>query len=344
MLISEEDFSAVQDKIAAWPILVVDDENEVYEVTAFVLEDIDVAGIPVELVAVSSAAEAIEVLKERNDIAVALLDVVMESSDAGLRLVETIRDDLKLHNLRIVLRTGQPGYAPEEEVMKKYDIDNYLSKAELSDVKLMTAVASAIRAYAHMTHLSSLQDEYENLLHQRDEEIAAINGEMGEKEEDQNNEELSSGKAVLEGAWQQIPVALLPASVDMGVMIGEWMRQRGVNCQMGDTLGLPSAFSNPLVCFTLYILYMESIGELEVREVEYKISDDKNEVVISSSVALPSSIMEALDSHHFKGLSSRYYLLATALKMVRGSQNIDVKLSLDGAGCLVVTLNLIDEL
>jgi len=41
-----------------------------------------------------------------------LLDVIMETDQAGLDLVEFIRDTLKNETVRIILRTGQPGQAP----------------------------------------------------------------------------------------------------------------------------------------------------------------------------------------------------------------------------------------
>lgn len=343
MVISEEDFGAVQDKITAWPILVVDDESEVYDVTAFVLEDISVAGIPVELIPVSSAAEAAELLKNRDDIAVILLDVVMESSDAGLRLVETIRDELKLQNLRIVLRTGQPGYAPEQEVMKKYDIDNYLAKSELSDTKLVTAVASAIRAYAHIAHLASLQNEYESLLHQREEEIATINDEMDGEEEQNESSVLLAEKSIMEGAWQQIPLALLPVANNVGETICGWLKERDIACQAENISEESLAYSGPLICLALFILYMESIGELENQEAGLKIIEEKEGVTVVTPVMITPSALEILQSRKTDGIPARYYLLIMALKMVWERQGIDVKLSLEEAGCLTVALNLIEQ-
>jgi response regulator RpfG family c-di-GMP phosphodiesterase len=46
-----------------------------------------------------------------------------------------------------VLRTGQPGQAPEEKVIVDYDINDYKEKTELNRTKLFTTVFTALRAY-----------------------------------------------------------------------------------------------------------------------------------------------------------------------------------------------------
>ncbi|GAB2880999.1 EAL domain-containing protein [Uliginosibacterium flavum] len=133
-----------------WRVLVTDDDEEVHRATTYALRGIEVDGRPLELLHASSALEAIELLKVERDIAVGMLDVVMETPDAGLRLVETIRKDLGLHSMRIVLRTGQPGYAPELEVIQRYDINDYRTKSELSQTRLITTLTAAVRAYEQL--------------------------------------------------------------------------------------------------------------------------------------------------------------------------------------------------
>jgi len=108
-----------------WKVLVVDDEDDVHQMTKVVLDDFIFENKPLEILNVNSAKEAKQILAEYPDIAVILLDVVMETSDAGLNLVGYIRKTLKNRFVRIVLRTGQPGYAPEKEVIRKYDINDY---------------------------------------------------------------------------------------------------------------------------------------------------------------------------------------------------------------------------
>ncbi|HWT72109.1 MAG TPA: response regulator [Oxalicibacterium sp.] len=149
-----DDFSFAPEKEAAyaddakpWQILIVDDEEEVHQVTAVALIDLKFKGRPIAFLHAYSAAEAREVLRTATDIAIVLLDVVMEEDDAGLKLVRHIRDQLRDRRVRIVLRTGQPGQAPERDVVMDYDINDYKSKTELTRQKLLTCVVSALRAY-----------------------------------------------------------------------------------------------------------------------------------------------------------------------------------------------------
>jgi diguanylate cyclase (GGDEF)-like protein len=128
-------------------VLIVDDDADVHSTTTFALGALEMHGRPLEFLHAYSAAEAIDVLARERDIAVILLDVVMEQADAGLHLVRHVRDTLGRHDVRIILRTGQPGYAPEMDAIRGYDINDYRTKSELTRTKLYTSVAAAIRAY-----------------------------------------------------------------------------------------------------------------------------------------------------------------------------------------------------
>lgn len=134
----------------AWRILIADDDEEVHSATAYALRNVEVDGARLELLHARSAIEAEGILRHELGVAVAMLDVVMETPDAGLSLVQVIRNELKLRTLRIVLRTGQPGYAPELEVLRQYDINDYRTKSELTQTRLVTTLMVAIRAYAQM--------------------------------------------------------------------------------------------------------------------------------------------------------------------------------------------------
>lgn len=137
-------------EVSPWKILVVDDDHEVHSTTRFVLRDQSIFGRPLRLLHAYSGLQAREHLCEHPDIAVALLDVVMETEQAGLDLVGYIRDELKLAECRIILRTGQPGYAPERTVIHKYDINDYHTKAELTHARLITTVSVALRSYQQL--------------------------------------------------------------------------------------------------------------------------------------------------------------------------------------------------
>ena len=133
--------------LAGWKVLLVDDEPEVHEVTRLVLGSFRFEDRPLDILSAMTAEEAKEHLRANEDIAVILLDVVMESDQAGLALVEFIRNELGNRNVRIVLRTGQPGQAPEHEVIIKYDINDYKEKTELTAQKLATTLFASLRSY-----------------------------------------------------------------------------------------------------------------------------------------------------------------------------------------------------
>jgi len=130
-----------------WKVLVVDDEPDVRRLTVLNLRGFEFAARPLQLIEAGSAAEARAHLREHPDFALALIDVVMESDDAGLRLVEHIRSDLGNAMMRLVIRTGQPGVAPEHVVIDRYDIDDYKDKTELTSHGLYTTVRCALKSY-----------------------------------------------------------------------------------------------------------------------------------------------------------------------------------------------------
>ncbi|GGK37823.1 ATP-binding response regulator [Salinarimonas ramus] len=139
----------------AWTILVVDDDRSVHEGTRFALYDYALDGQGLEILSAYSAREGKEILAARPDIAVVLLDVVMESDDAGLTLVDDIRRELGNRTVRIILRTGQPGQAPERAVIVDYDINDYKAKTELTADKLFTSVTAALRSWQQLQRLEA---------------------------------------------------------------------------------------------------------------------------------------------------------------------------------------------
>ncbi|RZL38005.1 MAG: response regulator, partial [Rubrivivax sp.] len=123
-----------------WRILIVDDDGDVHKATELAMQGLTVEGQPLLFLHASSAAQARQMLAREEDLAVVLLDVVMESEDAGLQLVRHIRDERHMNAVRIVLRTGQPGYAPEIETVQAYDINDYKTKSELTRTRLYTVL------------------------------------------------------------------------------------------------------------------------------------------------------------------------------------------------------------
>lgn len=134
-------------------VLIADDEPDIHAVTRMSLRDLVHGGAPVEFVSAASGQEAVERMRTQPDIGVVLLDVVMEDEHAGLDAIGAIREELDNHLVRILLRTGQPGAAPERETIERYDIDGYLPKGEETVNRMFVAVRTALRAWDQLVEL-----------------------------------------------------------------------------------------------------------------------------------------------------------------------------------------------
>ena len=144
----------------AWNILIVDDDTEVHRATAYSIKDITIFGRRLSLIFASSAREALEKTAGLNELAVAIIDVVMETPDAGLELVKALRER-GFHDTRLILRTGFPGYAPEVSVVTNYEIDGYFTKEELTRTRLISLLTTAIRAYENIRIMSRSREGLE---------------------------------------------------------------------------------------------------------------------------------------------------------------------------------------
>lgn len=155
-----------------WLVLVVDDDEQVHAMTRVLLGDFVFEDRPFAMVSAFSAAEARAILAERSDVPVMLLDVVMEAQDSGLELIHHIRRDLGNQRVRIILRTGQPGQAPERDVIVAYDVNDYKAKSELTSQKLFTSLVGALRAWRDITTIEQLNQTLERRVAERTAELA----------------------------------------------------------------------------------------------------------------------------------------------------------------------------
>lgn len=145
--------------VGKWKVLIVDDEKDVHDVTILALKRLEFESRGLEFLSAYSAAEGREILRANPDIAVTLLDVVMEDDNAGLTLVRQIRDEMQNDKVRIILRTGHPGQAPEESVTLEYDINDYREKTELTARSLRTVLITALRSFRAISTIQSLNQE-----------------------------------------------------------------------------------------------------------------------------------------------------------------------------------------
>ena len=164
-LFADEPVIAKEGLNERWKILIVDDEPEVHAVTRLALSDFKFLGRGLEFYSAESGEEGCKLMCKHPDAAIILLDVVMETDDAGLKVARYIREDLDNHFTRIILRTGQPGQAPERTVIINYDINDYKSKTELTAQKLFTAVMSSLRSYRDIMSIEHSRRKLEKALY-----------------------------------------------------------------------------------------------------------------------------------------------------------------------------------
>lgn len=174
LVIDEAPAAPAKSQLPPWKILVVDDDDQVQAVTRMVLRHVQFRERQFTLVGASSAQEAREILRKDPGFALALIDVVMETKTAGLDLVRYIRDEMKDRSIRLIMRTGQPGHAPEQSVVIDYEIDAYMAKTDISAQKLVTAIIASLRAFEYISEIKALNAELEARVAMRTAELEKL--------------------------------------------------------------------------------------------------------------------------------------------------------------------------
>ncbi len=151
-------------KNRSWTLLLVDDEEDVIEVTKLVLENLEFDGLPLRILSAASGKEARSVFETENDIAVAFIDVVMETEHAGLDLVKHVRGTIGNQLTRLILRTGNPGAAPQHEIVRHLEIDDYKEKTDLTADRLETTVLTSLRSYRNLKTRLRMERGLEQML------------------------------------------------------------------------------------------------------------------------------------------------------------------------------------
>ncbi|MER2493743.1 HD domain-containing phosphohydrolase [Catenovulum sediminis] len=149
---------------SCWKVLIVDDDDFIHQVTKLVLKDLTIEGMSLEVYSAHNTSEAKRLLQQTPDFALAFVDVVMETDHAGLELIKWIRKELQNFSIRLVLRTGQAGTAPEEQVISEYDINDYKEKTELTARKLTTCAYASIRAYRDIISIEKSLNGFKRLV------------------------------------------------------------------------------------------------------------------------------------------------------------------------------------
>jgi len=143
----------------SWNIMIVDDDAEMHKVTKFALQSFKFENKNISFTSAYSGEEAKQLIAAQSDVAIILLDVVMESNDSGLQVAKHIREVTKNNEVRIILRTGQPGNLSEDAVILNYDINDYKIKTELTHQKLLNTIILALRSYRDVMNLDTYQKQ-----------------------------------------------------------------------------------------------------------------------------------------------------------------------------------------
>jgi signal transduction histidine kinase len=204
----------------AWKLFIVDDDKDIHEITKLALKDLKFKDKPISFVSAYSAGEAIAYLKENPLFAIVLLDIGMETNDAGLDVATFIRKQLKDNLTRIIIRTGQPGDVPEQDIIDNYDINDYKSKTELTVEKLFTSIRTAIAQYDQINELANLNQELEHRI-----EIAVTKQQEQQEALFLQNRSIQMGELLnmLAHQWRQplSRISAVTAQLKLSLALGE---------------------------------------------------------------------------------------------------------------------------
>ncbi|MCW8885010.1 MAG: DUF3369 domain-containing protein [Motiliproteus sp.] len=147
-----------------WKVLIVDDDESVHQVTKLALKRVTLDDRPLEFISALSGEEAKQIAREHDDIALVLLDIVMENDHAGFDVANYIRHELNNNLTRIILRTGQPGDVPEKDVILNYEIDGYKTKSELTSQALFSVILTSLRSYRDLRRVEDSNDRLDKIV------------------------------------------------------------------------------------------------------------------------------------------------------------------------------------
>lgn len=163
-LSSDSSDDVVDENAIPYKIMVVDDDESMHAATRMLLKDFSFGGARLEFIDAFSGKEAIQMFKDHPDIAVIFLDVVMETNDAGLRIIDHIRNVVGNSAVRIILRTGMPGEAPEEMIIAEYEINDYRLKTELTVKRMYSILFEALRSFRDIRRVELERDRLKTLV------------------------------------------------------------------------------------------------------------------------------------------------------------------------------------
>ena len=215
----EED--PTQTTLDPWKVLIVDDEEQIHVITKTVLKDFSFQNRGLSFTSAYTSSQALSILKDDPQYALVLLDVVMETPDAGLLVVKAIREVLHNNTTRIVLRTGAPNHAPERRIIERYEIHDFKDKTELTSTKLYTTVISALRSYRDFKKLQDNELNLEKIIAKKTHDLELLNTELETRVKEQSLHMLQQARyadmgetlAMIAHQWKQ-PLGAINAIIN----------------------------------------------------------------------------------------------------------------------------------
>lgn len=158
-----------------WQVLIVDDDPNGHVMPQRALNELTFRRRKVEVIDAFSTGEALKKLEENADIAVAVVDIILQTEDEGLRLVRTIREEMGNRLIRIILRSGEERKFPESRLIIDYDINGYTGRSEDSAKQFLISIITAFRSYEHLRTIYSLNKSLEEKVKDRTQALSDAN-------------------------------------------------------------------------------------------------------------------------------------------------------------------------
>ena len=161
-----------------WKVLIVDDDAGVIMITEHILKAFTYSGRPVVTYSAQSFGEATVLYDQHPDAAVALIDVIMDTADAGLRLVKHIREECGNDKIQLVLRSGQPGHLDQRDILLSYSINDYLNKGTVTSQDLQNGLIRYLRNFETLQKIDNQSARAANMSSRREQAASLLSEEM----------------------------------------------------------------------------------------------------------------------------------------------------------------------
>jgi len=255
---------------SGWKVLLIDDDLEVHQATKLILKYFKYLNKPLKFISAYSAEEGKKLIALHSDTAVIFLDVVMETKDAGLKLVSYIREELNNNLVRIILRTGQPGDTPEETAIVNYDIDDYKTKTELTRQKLFVTMVAALRSYKNGLELAksnqkleALDLNLEQLVTKRTLELEGANARLKHEIEQRQQTEIAlrESEAKFKGIVALAMSAIISIDREQRMILFNQGAERIFGYKAEEVLGKPLDLLLPVAFRELHRQYVDNFED-----------------------------------------------------------------------------------